>query len=149
MEKILDKLEEMTKHELEQLTKQPALSGQDLDKMIKATCALDQMESLRMHEEEKKHGVSYSRGNSYGTGHHMDLDPYGNVSYARGRSSVTGRYVSRDSDPMRENDYDRSYSSHSISDRMVASLEKMYDEAKSPHEQKIIDTWISRIRNDA
>lgn len=150
MKKILEQLEEMTKRELEQITKQTTLSGADLDKMIKATCLLDQMESLEEKLEAKKNGEFY--GMSYGNMNHMGVDGYGNVSYERGRSSVTGRYVSRDTDPMMHGghgSYDRGYSGHSISDRMVSSLEKMYDEAKSPHEQQVISTWISRIRNEA
>ena len=61
-------------------------------------------------------------------------------SYRRGRSATTGRYVSRG-----EN-YGDAYSGHSISDRMVAAIEDMYDDAKTDHERKQIDTAIRMIR---
>lgn len=145
MEKLLCKLEEMTKQELEQITKQQNLSGADLDKMIKATCLLDQLESLKDSEV-----YGQSRGYYDGPMHHMDFDGYGNVSYARGRSRTTGRYMSRDMDPrIHDRYYARGYSSHSIADRMVDALERMYDEAGTDHERAIVETWISKIRNEA
>lgn len=142
MELDYNKLIEMVEKDLSQLTRQTSLSGDDLKKMIKATCALDQLEELKMRKEER---------NSYGMSHtrmlpHMSYD--GDITYEhgmshrRGRSPVTGQYVSRS----REYD-DYGYSAHSIADRMVARLETMYDEAKSPHEKQYIDAWIDKIRH--
>ena len=53
----------------------------------------------------------------------------------RGRSRTTGRYMSRD----------MGRSNHSIKDRMVDSLERMYDEAKTDHERGMLDEWIRKI----
>ena len=72
---------------------------------------------------------------------------------------TTGRYVSRDALPYSEGassrrfyDGDRfrnsGYSGHSIKDRMVAQLEKMFDYAQSDHERQVIDTWLQRIKSE-
>ena len=79
-------------------------------------------------------------------------------STRRGRSATTGRYMSRDMEPryhMEGNSrryYDGlyrgdGYSGHSIKDRMVDSLERMYDEAPTEHERQILDEWINRIES--
>lgn len=36
-------------------------------------------------------------------------------------------------------------SNHSIKDRMVDSLERMYDEAQTDHERGMLDEWIRKI----
>lgn len=72
-------------------------------------------------------------GDSYHDGSYHDS------SYRRGRSPVTGRYISRG--------HEDGYSGHSIMDRMVASLESMYDEAKTDHERQTVSEWINRLRN--
>lgn len=63
------------------------------------------------------------------------------MSRARGRSRTTGRYMSRDSA------YDMGRSNHSIKDRMVDSLERMYDEAATEHERNVVDEWIRKIES--
>lgn len=68
-----------------------------------------------------------------------------NMGYNHGssgrRSSRTGRYISSEM----VND---GYSGHSIRDRMIASLENLYDDAGSQHEKTEIDNWISRLRTE-
>lgn len=68
-----------------------------------------------------------------------------NMGYNHGssgrRSSRTGRYISNEM----MND---GYSGHSIRDRMIASLENLYDDAGSQHEKTEIDNWISRLRTE-
>ena len=44
--------------------------------------------------------------------------------------------------------YDGGYSGHSIKDRMVAQLEKMYDEAQSEHERQTVSDWIRRLETN-
>lgn len=39
------------------------------------------------------------------------------------------------------------YSSHSIRDRIVDSLERMYDEAATDHERTVLDEMISYVRH--
>lgn len=43
---------------------------------------------------------------------------------------------------------DGGYSGHSIHDRMIASLEQLYDEAKTQHEQSEIGNWINKLRSE-
>lgn len=62
------------------------------------------------------------------------------LSHERGRSSVTGRYISRSSD--------MNYSGHSIDDRAIAAIERLYDNAQSQHEKERLDSIIRRIRTD-
>lgn len=142
-------LEAKVEHELNDILKQPSISGPDLDKMIKATCLIDQLEGMKEKKEysELNRGGSYGRmmDRSYDSRNYSMMEPhfdhYGNMSYERGRSPRTGQYVSRG------NYYgEGEYSSHSIADRMVAKLEEMYDDAKTPHEKELVDTWIRKIR---
>ncbi len=80
---------------------------------------------------------------------------YGN-SYTRGRSPITGRYVSRDSAPYAEGyssrrfydgEHHNGYSGHSIKDRMIDQLEKMYDTAQTEHERQTVNDWIRRLES--
>jgi hypothetical protein len=147
---IFDRLEEKVEKELRSITEQQNLSAADLDKMLKATCVLESMDMLKEESE------GYSE-NSYGMsrGMHTRMMPDGHISYDRGRSPRTGRYVSRDDGPSYGERYSRTgsygdhygYSSHSINDRMIDALERMYDEATTDHERKEIDKQISRLRN--
>lgn len=142
-------LEKKVECELGEILKQPSLSASDLEKMLKATCLIDQLEGMKEKKEysESSHDDSYGRmiDRSYDSRNYSMMEPhldhYGNMSYERGRSPRTGQYISRG------NYYgDGEYSSHSIADRMVSKLEEMYDEAKTPHEKEMVDTWIRKIR---
>lgn len=44
--------------------------------------------------------------------------------------------------------YRMSRTGHSINDRMIDRLERMYEEAQSDHERDVIGSWIDRIRRD-
>ena len=59
-------------------------------------------------------------------------------SYRRGRSMTTGRYVSR-------GDH---YSGHSIYDILIANMELTYNDCKSEHDEKIIDTAIRMVNQN-
>ena len=47
----------------------------------------------------------------------------------------------------RDSAYDMGRSNHSIKDRMVDSLERMYDEAATEHERNVVDEWIRKIES--
>lgn len=83
------------------------------------------------------HDGSYGYRNHDRGSYHNDY--YHGDSYRRGRSPVTGRYISRG--------HEDGHSGHSIMDRMIASLESMYDEAKTDHEKQTVSEWINRLRN--
>lgn len=42
---------------------------------------------------------------------------------------------------------ERGYSGHSINDRMIAELEKLYDEAKTEHERMVIGEEIAHLKS--
>ena len=69
------------------------------------------------------------------------------MSSRRGRSVRTGRYISMDNRPYYDNrSMDRGTSGHSITDRMVDQIERMYDSAKTDYERQELDKWIERIQ---
>lgn len=147
LEKINDAIEDAIRPII---AKGANMNAAELDILTKAVCTLDKIQQLK----EGNSYDEYSRNRSY------DANSYdeGN-SYRRGRSSVTGRYISRDAMPHYVGDTSRrfydgdsargGYSGHSIKDRMIAQLEKMYDEAQTEHERNLVNNWIRRIGNDA
>lgn len=48
----------------------------------------------------------------------------------------------------RNGGHDGGYSGHSIDDRAIASLERLYDNAQSQHEKERLDSIIRCIRTD-
>lgn len=70
-------------------------------------------------------------------------------SMRRGRGA-DGRFVSRNRDRSMDGDYDRSYddgySNHSVHDRMIASLEREMDMAKTDYERQQIQDEIRSLR---
>lgn len=126
LEKINDALEDAIKPII---AKGASMNANELDVLTKSICAIEKIKQI----ENADYGYSYERG----------------------RSAVTGRYISRDAMPHFEGGTSRrfydgdihgnGYSGHSIKDRMIAQLEKMYDEAQTDHERKIVNDWIRRI----
>lgn len=131
LEKINDAIEEAIRPIL---SKGAAMTAAELDVLTKAVCTLEKVKQIE--DSENYGGYSYNdEGNSY----------------RRGRSATTGRYVSRDAAPHFDGGTSRrfydsnGYSGHSIKDRMIAQLEKMYDEAQSEHERQTVSDWIRRL----
>lgn len=147
LEKINDALEEAIKPII---NKGANMNAAELDVLTKAVCTLEKIQQI---QEGGGSYDDYSRSRSYNGN---SYDEEGN-SYRRGRSAITGRYVSRDAMPDYEGstsrryyDGDRhsGYSGHSIKDRMIAQLEKMYDDAQTEHERNLVNNWIRRISNE-
>lgn len=126
LEKIQDALEEAIRPII---AKGANMNAGELDVLTKAVCTIEKIKQLENCED--------------------------GYSYERGRSPITGRYVSRDVIPHFDGGTSRrfydgdtrgnSYSGHSIKDRMIAQLEKMYDEAQTDHERQVVNDWIRRI----
>lgn len=143
--KLLDKINDAIEEAIKPIIAKGAnINVAELDALTKAVCTIEKIKQI---EDDGNSYNNYSRHNSY--------DDDGG-SYRRGRSPITGRYVSRDAMPHLEGATSRrfydgdmsqngNYSGHSIKDRMVAQLEKMYDEAQSDHERQIVNDWIRRI----
>ena len=131
LEKINDAIEEAIRPIL---SKGAAMTAAELDVLTKAVCALEKVKQIE--DSENYGGYSYNDESN---------------SYRRGRSATTGRYVSRDAAPHFDGGTSRrfydgnGYSGHSIKDRMIAQLEKMYDEAQSEHERQTVSDWIRRL----
>lgn len=139
---VLDDLKASVTRELRLLNKKDTLSSTEIKAATDAVCLLLK---IKMVEEG---GSEYDPdGNSFNSWRGGYYDDYsgrprfnGTMHMDAGRSPVTGRFISRDSG--------NRYSSHSISDRMIARLEDMYDEAKSEHEREEIRREIERLRNN-
>lgn len=135
-EKILEK---DLKEELAKVVSAGTVSPTEVKTITDAVCLMLKLKEYEEWDERKDYDGGYSS--------------------RRGRSATTGRYMSRDSEPSRNyyDDHGRryydgsyrgdGYSGHSIKDRMVDNLEKMYDEAKTEHERATIDEWIGRIES--
>ena len=131
-------LKERLMSEVDTLTKKQPMRKDDV-------CCLgeivDMLKDISTIEAMDRYGDEYVEDRYSGTPYvhipHMD-------SYRRGRYPSTGRYVSMDSRPM----HDDRYSGHSIDDRMIDALERMYDTAETEHERRKIDQLIAEIRRD-
>ena len=161
--KILDKINDAVEDAIRPIiAKGASMTAAELDVLTKAVCTIEKIKQI---EDGGNSYDDYSRSRSNNSYDGNSFDEYlrnsynsyddGN-SYRRGRSPITGRYVSRDAMPRFDGNtsrrfYDvdsRGYSGHSIKDRMVAQLEKMYDEAQSDHERQVVNDWIRRIDSD-
>lgn len=143
MHKTLEKIQDAVEEAIRPIIAKGAnMNAAELDVLTKAVCTIEKINQMENGSDEE-----YSRGRSFDDGN----------SYRRGRSATTGRYVSRDPMPHFEGSTSRrfydgdmsrtgGYSGHSIKDRMVAQLEKMYDEAQTDHERQVVNTWMRRIQ---
>lgn len=142
----LCKLEEITTEELMKVAKKGEVAANEWQNLSHVVSVMKNVKKVQMmlpEWEEKNAGYS---SRSYNTPFmprmsYRDDGSYdhqnGANSYERGRSRVTGRYMSRDS----------GRSMHSIKDRMVDALERMYDEAATEHEKIMLDEWIRKIES--
>ena len=81
------------------------------------------------HMEKENDYMAYEERTGGAPMHHMPMDSYNYNPH-------TGMRYSR-------------RTGHSINDRMIDRLERMYDEAQSDHEREVIGSWIDRIRTDS
>lgn len=121
-------LYEKGKHDLKKAAEKSDISASEWANVKTVLSAMCKLEEL---DPELVEGESYRSSMEMG------------VSTRRGRSARTGRYVSMDSMPYYD---DRGMSRHSITDRMVDQIERMYDSAKTEHERKELAKWIDRIQ---
>ena len=156
-DKTLEKIKDAVEEAIRPIVAKGAnINAAELDVLTKAVCTIDKIQQL----QDGNSYEDYSRNRSYDDGNSYNSYDNGN-SYRRGRSSVTGRYISRDAMPHFDGStsrrfydgeisrHDNGYSGHSIKDRMIAQLEKMYDEAQTEHERNLVDNWMRRIATEA
>ena len=152
---LLHKIEDIVTEELKRVAKKGDVQPAEWLNFKAAVCIMKEVKELEQMLSETEMDEGYS-SRSYNTPFMPRMAYDGNRTYrvegsydnqngsmsrARGRSRTTGRYVSRDSA------YDMGRSNHSIKDRMVDSLERMYDEAVTEHEKATIDDWIHKIES--
>lgn len=152
---LLHKIEDIVTEELKRVAKKGDVQPAEWLNFKAAVCIMKEVKELEQMLSETEMDEGYS-SRSYNTPFVPRMAYDGNRTYrvegsydnqnggmsrARGRSRTTGRYVSRDSA------YDMGRSNHSIKDRMVDSLERMYDEAVTEHEKATIDDWIHKIES--
>ena len=134
---LLHKLEDIVTEELKRVAKKGDVQPAEWLNFKAAVCIMKEVKELEqmLSESDTDEGNrTYRVEGSY-------ENQNDGMSRARGRSRTTGRYMSRDSA------YDMGRSNHSIKDRMVDSLERMYDEAVTEHERNTIDEWIRKIES--
>lgn len=139
MEELIRDLREKAIKDLKKLNEKPEFSPNEWSNAKTVLSALCKMKELEHGSEEGSSYKKYSMPRiSYDDGY----------SEKRGRSQRTGRYVSMGNEPYYDDySFERGTSGHSITDRMVAQIERMYDMAKTDHERRELDKWIDRIQN--
>lgn len=143
-EKDLDNLEDLLVDEVKNFTKKGSLQNpteaQSLKDILEGIKIIHCIRNGGMNEEDE--GYSGYSGYSGGWGRskmpHMPMDlNTGYPGYSGRRSATTGRYISSNGS---------GYSGHSIRDRMIDSLEQLYDQAGTQHEKTELDAWINKLR---
>lgn len=112
----------LLKREIDQINDIGELDDCRLDNLLKAYKTLREISTIEAMDSE--YGDDYSTRRT---------------SMRRGRGA-DGRYMSR------SGSYDRGYSGHSVTDRMIASLEREMDMAESDYDRKKIQDEIHRLR---
>lgn len=144
MHKTLEMVKEKLDRDICDLVKKENMSQQDLVMLGEAVDVLKDISTIEAMDryggdEDEYSSASYARGRS------MDYRRmHDDYSEARGRSPITGRYVSRDERHMDNVDW-TGKSGHSINDRMIDSIERMYDNAQTEHERAEIQDVINYI----
>lgn len=139
--KVLESAEDMVLEEIRKVVRKGEIQPNEWDNFKNAMCILTDICKIHHYDnqDEMRYPENEYSGRAYPTTHMYGIEPHGKMtaSYERGRSPVTGRYISRGD----------GYSGHSINDRMIDKLERMYDEAQTQHEKDVVSMWINQIRS--
>jgi hypothetical protein len=151
MNKTYSKIEEKLDSDICELLKKPNMSRDELMMLGQAVDILKDISTVKAmdvyggNEDDyssaslasramTRRSMDYSRGYEDG------------MSMAQNRSPRTGRFVSgNDGWDVHPNGYD-GRSGHSINDRMIDNIERMYDNAGTEHERAEIQDVINYIR---
>lgn len=138
---LLHGLDEIIEKELADVVKKGKVEANEWENLKRLVCIMKEVKEVEQMLMEDDYDEGYS-SRSYNTPFmpRMTYDSRGeNMSHMRGRSKTTGRYMSRDGGYGRSN--------HSTKDRMIATMEGMYDKANSEHEKHLIDEMIKTIED--
>lgn len=151
MNKTYSKIEEKLDSDICELIKKPNMSRDELTMLGQAVDILKDISTIKVRDayggnEDDYSSASFAsramtrRSMDYSRGYEDGM------SMAQNRSPHTGRFVSGNAGwDVRSNDYD-GRSGHSINDRMVDNIERMYDNAGTEHERAEIQDVINYIR---
>ena len=151
MNKTYSKIEEKLDSDICELIKKPNMSRDELMMLGQAVDILKDISTVKAMDayggnEDDYSSASYAsramtrRSMDYTRGYDDGM------SMAQNRSPRTGRFVSgNDGWDVRSNGYD-GRSGHSINDRMIDNIERMYDNAGTEHERAEIQDVINYIR---
>ena len=131
--KCLDELKSVLMGQIKKITAKNDITPTELDNMNKALCAIETIDRIETGELELG---GYSNDSYRYTGRMPRMSHDSRMSYGM---PYDGRY---------SGNYQPGYSRHSIADRMVDALERMYDEAGTDHERKLIDKYIRMLREE-
>ena len=140
--KDLDGLEELLIEEIHKVVKTGEIKDATQVKAIGEV--VDALKDISCIRNDNGMGMN---GNDGGYSGYMPNMQYNQMDSSVGynRNSDYGRRSPRMG---RYNNMNGGYSGHSIHDRMIASLEDLYDNAGSQHEKTEIDNWIDRLRTE-
>lgn len=141
--KDLDGLEELLIEEIHKIVKSGEIKDATQIKAIKEVA-----ETLNIINCIRNDNMNGGIDGGY-SGYMPNNMPYNNQIESSGYSNRNSSYGRRNPRMGRySSSMDGGYSGHSIHDRMIASLEDMYDAAKTQHEKSEIDNWINRLRSE-
>lgn len=175
--KILDKINDAVEDAIRPIiAKGASMTAAELDVLTKAVCTIEKIkqiegssgnyddgnsfdEYLRNSYNSYDDGNSYRRGRSPITGRYVSRDamPYhddyhdggnSNRVYHDGGASNTYHAGTNSRRYYDGGSAHNGYSGHSIKDRMIDRLERMFDEAQNEHERQTVNEWINRLRNN-
>lgn len=136
--KLLYELDDILEKELKNVVKKGEVPANEWENLKRLVCIMKEVKEVEqmLMEEDYDDGYSSRSYNTQFTPRMTYDNRGGNMSNARGRSRTTGRYMSRDG-------YGRSM--HSIKDRVIDQIERMYDEAGSEHEREELNKMIKTV----
>ena len=127
MEQVLENLKKQVMKNLETMTMKSDMSPTELKTASEAVCLLKEIQQVEyMDDYSKEEGYSgYTRP-------HYPMRSYDDMHRSYGGMSAY--------------DYDRGRSGHSVNDRMIDSLERLMDGAKTEYERETIMKTIEGLR---
>lgn len=128
----VDEAKEQVLREIKMFTNKKDVAPNEWENFERAMSILEKCVHI-CHMEEENDYMQFEERSGGAMTHHMPLDSY---NYRTGRRYSDGRFA-----PKR--------SGHSINDRIIDRLERMYDEAQTDHEREVLGAWIDKVRMDA
>lgn len=143
--KELKYLKEMLCDELGRITQQKEFTPSTLEAADKIVDMMKDIDEI----EEKERMMEYSEDASYGYGYNYndDMRSFANNRYAHGNNYARGGNNSGDNGRNYSGrNYDRGYSRHTATEKMVEELQMMMDDASSQRDKDVIQRALEELR---